>query len=78
MNAEWSRAESLVNRNREEMWRINRQFIDEQRRVNKEFWFSHDPFSPRTEQFFSDEILYLIELGVKDFERVGDLWRAVW
>jgi len=42
------------------------------------FWFSHDPFLPKTEQYYSDEIRYLIYLGVNDFEKAGDLWTAVW
>ncbi len=32
--------------------RINKEFMDRQKAANKEFWFSHDPFSPRNEQFF--------------------------
>jgi len=80
MGDEWNKAEALVNKSRDEMWRINKQFIDEQYRTTpkKEFWFSHDPFSPTINQYFSDEVLYLIDLGMKDFEKVGDLWRAVW
>ena len=80
MGDEWYKAETLVNGSKDEMWRINKQFIYEQYKAipKKEFWFSHDPFSPTIDQYFSAEVLYLIDLGVKDFEKVGDLWRAVW
>jgi hypothetical protein len=60
---------------------VNKQykkFIDEQMATNKEFWFSHDPFSPRNEKSFAKEINYLIDLGVKDFVKQGDLWKAIW
>jgi hypothetical protein len=50
----WDDAKALVNDSREEMWKINKEFIDEQKALNKEFWLSHDPFSPGTTQFFSD------------------------
>ena len=74
----WSEATALVNNNKDEIWKINKKFIDNQYKAGKEFWFSHDPYSPRTEQYFSDEVSYLIDLGVKDFKKVGDLWKAVW
>lgn len=60
------------------MWKINKQYIDEQKALNKEFWFSHDPFSPTNVQFYAREVNYLIDLGVKEFQKVGDLWKAVW
>jgi hypothetical protein len=61
MGDKWSEAENLVNKNKSEMWKINKQFIDEQHKAKKEFWFSHDPYSPKTDQFFSDEVSYLID-----------------
>lgn len=75
----WDEAYNLVNKSDDEIWRINKKFIDNQKAAGKEFWFSHDPFSPRNEQFFAKEVNYLIEgLDVKDFEKIGDLWKAVW
>ena len=68
----------MVNKNMDEMWKINKQYIDEQKALNKEFWFSHDPFSPTNVQFYAREVNYLIDLGVKEFQKVGDLWKAVW
>ncbi|GHT26135.1 hypothetical protein FACS189430_12590 [Bacteroidia bacterium] len=78
MENKWDEAKSIVDGSREQIWRINKQFLDEQYLVGKEFWFSHNPYSPETIQYFSDEVLYLIDLGVKDFEKTGDLWRAIW
>jgi hypothetical protein len=78
MGNEWDDIKALVNGSNDEMWRINKQFIDEQYKLGKEFWSSHNPFSPGNEQIFAREITYLIDLGVKDFEKTGDLWRAIW
>ncbi len=69
---------NLVNKSDDEIWRINKEFIDRQKSAGKEFWFSHDPFLPKNEQFFAREVNYFIELGVKDFQKTGDLWKAVW
>jgi hypothetical protein len=74
----WDEAYKLVNESNDEVWRINKLFIDRQKLANKEFWFSHDPFSAKNEQFFAREVNYLIELGVKDFAKVNDLWKAIW
>ncbi|WP_227021022.1 fibronectin type III domain-containing protein [Arenibacter algicola] len=74
----WDEAYKLVNESDDEIWRINKEFIDQQRAANKEFWFSHDPFSPKNEQFFAREVNYLIDLGVTDFVKENDLWKALW
>lgn len=74
----WDEAYNIVNKNDDEIWRINKKFIDNQKAAGKEFWFSHNPFSPKNEQFFAREVNYLIDLGVKDFKKVGNLWKAVW
>lgn len=74
----WDEASYLVDKNNDEIWRINKQFIDNQILLKKEFWFSHDPFSPKNEQFFAREVNYLIDLGVKDFVKLGDIWKAIW
>ncbi|WP_046287384.1 fibronectin type III domain-containing protein [Zobellia galactanivorans] len=74
----WDEVYKLVNENDDEIWRINKEFIDRQRAANKEFWFSHDPFSPKNEQFYAREINYLIDLGVTDFVKENDLWKALW
>lgn len=77
-NDAWNQISELTNHNQQELWRINKAFLDEQLSQRKEFYFSHDPFSPKREQYFSLEIEYLIEKGVKDFIKDGDLWKAIW
>ena len=74
----WDEVSSFVSGNKEEIWRINTEFIDRQRRAGKEFWFSHDPYSPENSQFFAREVNYMIDLGVKNFQKTGDLWKAIW
>jgi len=78
LGEKWDEAYNLVNKNNDEIWKINKKFIDNQKALEKEFWFSHDPFSSKNEQFFAREVNYLIDLGVKDFEKVGNLWKAIW
>ncbi len=76
--AKWAEAENIVAGNLDEMWKINKKFIDDQKALGKEFWFSHDPFSPIEGQFYAREINYLIDEGVTDFVKIGDSWKAVW
>ncbi len=75
---DWDGAYKLVNESNDEIWKINKTFIDNQKAANKEFWFSHDPFSPLNEQFFAREVNYLIDLGVVDFVKEDNLWKALW
>ena len=70
--------EQFVEGNLDELWKNNKKFRDNQKALNKEFWFSHDPFSPIEGQFYAREVNYLIDIGVTDFINVGDLWKAVW
>ena len=74
----WDEVYNLVNKSKDEIWKINKEFIDRQKSAGKEFWFSHDPFSPKNEQFYAREVNYLIDLGVRNIQKVGDLWKAVW
>ncbi|GHV68708.1 hypothetical protein FACS1894199_16370 [Bacteroidia bacterium] len=78
MGDKWDEVFNLVNKNEDEMWKINKHFIDEQKLKNSEFWCSHDPFLPKDDKFFAREIKYLIDLGAKDFVKEGDLWKIIW
>ncbi|GHV47113.1 hypothetical protein FACS1894180_9600 [Bacteroidia bacterium] len=49
----------VINRNDDEMWKINKQFIDEQKALNKEFYFSLDP--EFADGFYLKEIHYLTD-----------------
>ncbi len=76
---DWDEIYLSVGRNEEEMWKINKKFIDEQKAVNKEFLFSHNPWEASGETYFQREVEYLIELGAKDFDQIEEnLWRVVW
>jgi len=75
----WEEASSLVGGSFDEMWKINKKYIDNQRVLQKEFFFSHDPFSPTNDAYFAYEVNYLIDLGVTNFQLVGNnLWKAIW
>ena len=75
----WREASDLVDDNPDEIWKINKKYIDNQKALNKEFYFSHDPFSPEDVAYYAREINYLIELGVTDFKLVdNNLWKAIW
>jgi hypothetical protein len=75
----WEGLIHLVNENKDEMWRLNKQFLHEQFSQRKDFYFSHDPYSPESTSYFSWEVEYLIDLGVKDFIQINkNLWKAIW
>jgi hypothetical protein len=79
MEHQWDDAFNKVNGNPDELWRINKKFIDQQKSLNKEFYFSHDPFSAPNESYFSREVNYLIDLGVENFQMIEpNLWKAIW
>lgn len=80
MGAEkWKEAEKLVNENVEEMWKINKKFIDDQKALNKEFYFSHEPWKAESHEYLSREAEYLIDLGAKDFQKINEnTWKVIW
>ncbi|MDR3048133.1 MAG: hypothetical protein LBU51_11115 [Bacteroidales bacterium] len=61
------------------MWRINKQFIDEQKALNKEFYFSQEPWITQSHEALSKEAEYLIDLGAKDFLQINEnTWKVIW
>ncbi len=77
--AKWSEAEALVGSNSDEMWRINKEFIDQQKALGKDFYFSHEPWDYPTGKYRSREAEYLIDLGAKDFQKINEnTWRVIW
>lgn len=82
MGNKWDEAKNLVtggsNNWADEMWEINKKFLQNQKNQGKEFWLSHDPFSPGNDQFFAREVNWLIDNGAQDFQQVGDLWKVIW
>ncbi|HFG0577781.1 TPA: hypothetical protein ACGFUY_001625 [Flavobacterium psychrophilum] len=81
MGDKWDEAFNLVNKSKDEMWKINKKFIDEQKALNKEFYFSQEPWNfpstPKTFRFREAE--YLIDMGAKDFQKINDnTWKVIW
>ena len=75
----WEEAESLVGKNADEMWKINKEFIDRQKALNKEFYFSQEPWKALSHEYLSKEAEYLIDLGAKDFQKINaDTWKVIW
>ena len=82
MGNKWDEAKNLViggsNNWADEMWEINKKFLKDQKNQGKEFWLSHDPFSPGNDEFFAREVNWLIDNNVQNFQQIGGLWKAVW
>ncbi len=78
-STKWKEAEALVNNNADEMWKINKQFIDEQKALNREFYFSQEPWKAQSHEYLSKEAEYLIDIGAKDFRKINvDTWKVIW
>ena len=61
------------------MWRINRQFIDEQKALGKEFYFSYESWKAQSQEFLSFEVEYLIDLAAKDQLKINEnIWKVIW
>lgn len=72
----------LVNGNYDEIWKINKMFIDKQIAANKTIFLTNSPFElylfeSGELRFYQRELNYLTELGYR-FEKVGtNLWIAI-
>ena len=53
----WREVSQKVNNDHKEIWKINKQFIDEQFKQKKDFFLSHNPENQKG--FYFDEIDYL-------------------
>jgi hypothetical protein len=77
----WDGIFKLVNESEEEMWKINKQFIDNQFNANMPFYFSHDPLL--ADRFFKREVDYLTK-AIKEkgktisFIEENNYWKAIW
>jgi len=61
---------------KDDLWQINRKFLDQQWNAGKMIYLSHDPWDATGS--FEKELLYLIDLGAKDFINTGHgLWEVV-
>jgi hypothetical protein len=73
----WNDAFEIVSDN-EEMWKLNKQFLDEQKVLNKRFFFSHNPDDATG--FMLQEVIYLKQdLKAIDIKEINDdLWEVIW
>ena len=82
MGDKWEEVYNLVQQNDEEIWKINKKFIDNQRGLNKAFYLSHDPNV--ASGFYQREIEYIttpIEqggLGGNILNLETNLWKIEW
>jgi hypothetical protein len=83
--SKWAEAEAFVGGSVDEMWRINKKFIDNRRALGNEFYLSHDPLNPNYYKgFYKMEIDYLTKpigqggLGGTIVDLGNNLWKVVW
>lgn len=81
----WTEAEALVGGSVDEMWRINKKFIDNRKALGNEFYLSHNPANPNYYKgFYKMEIDYLTNpisqggLGGEIIDLGNNLWKVVW
>ena len=72
----WDDVSKKVNDDKEEIWKINKEFIDQQTKINKEIFLSHDPYNPKFYNgFYKKEIDYLTKDLKFSIEKVEEnLW----
>jgi hypothetical protein len=72
----WDDAANLVAKNDNEMWRINEKFLNNQKSMRKEFYFSHDPFIEASKNtFMGREVRYF---GIENIKKINDnLWKVI-
>ena len=73
----WNEAFNIVQSD-DEMWRINAQFLKEQKSKGCTFYFSHDP--DLATGFMKMEVDYIKkELNAKSIKKIGEeLWKVTW
>jgi hypothetical protein len=73
----WKDVVSKVNEDYDEIWKINKEFLDVQFKQKKEFFLSHPPVYDKS--FYAREIKY-IEKDLKgNIKQINDkLWKVEW
>ena len=73
----WNEAFNIV-QSEDEMWRINAQFLKEQKSKGCIFYFSHDPYEATG--FMKMEVDYIKkELNAKAIKKIDEnLWKVIW
>jgi len=75
---EWYNLLDLVNQDYEEMWKINKRFIDEAIGQGNELYLSHNPFDPNVvTRTYKRELDYLKQEYSASFTKINDsLWKV--
>lgn len=61
----------------DEIWKINKKFLDIQMSSGREIYLSHNPFENMEKNtFYSRELKYLVKNGYS-FRKEGALWHAI-
>lgn len=73
----WEETFEKVNENEDEIWKINKEFIDQQVKANKEIFLSHDPYNEKFYKgFYQKEIDYLTKELKYTIEKIEEnLWK---
>lgn len=72
----WNEASAMVNGNKDEMWRVNKQFLDTQIAKRKTIRLSHSPYI-QWEGFYDKELKYLKDNNyIIDEKSIGGVWYA--
>jgi hypothetical protein len=71
----WNEVTKVVGENN--MWSINKEFLNQQWNTGKDILLSHNPWEAAG-SYYEKEVLHMIDLGAKDFMPAGNsLWKVV-
>lgn len=62
---------------RDEIWKINESFLDQQLKQGKQILFSHDPLKAKSISFFEEEVKYLERLNYKFKQKNKWIWGLI-
>ena len=63
---------------RDEIWRINEEFLSQQIKAGKDIYLSSNPFLYMGDgSYYASEIQYLIDAGFDFVEEAGGVWHAI-
>ena len=76
---EWNGLLNIVNQGSEEMWKINKKFIDDAVRQSNQIYLSHNPFDPNVvTRTYKRELDYLKQEYSASFTKINDsLWKVL-
>jgi hypothetical protein len=81
-DSQWDEALFTVGNDFDEMWKVNKKFIDNRKALGNEFYLSHNPST--ADGFYLREINYLTKpineggLGGSIIDLGNNLWKVVW